>query len=144
MEPIPHEYNLRCSPARAFGVYVNRIGECWHPDYTANPQSLEAVTIEPRVGGRVYATYRDDGEDIWGHVTVWEPPRRLAYTSTLAQSQDDPSEITVRVTPSGDGCKVRFEHGGWNEGNASYRGKFSDWRVLLGRFAALANEGPAI
>ncbi|MGH2361159.1 MAG: SRPBCC domain-containing protein [bacterium] len=115
LEPIAHEYDLRCSPAHAFDVYVNRIGEWWHPDYTANPQSLEAVTIEPRVGGRVYATHRDEGEDTWGRVTVWEPPRRLVYTSTLAQGQDDPSEITVRFTPSGDGCKVRFEHGGWNE-----------------------------
>ncbi len=142
LEPIAHEYDLRCSPAHAFDVYVNCIGEWWHPGYTANPQSLEAVTIEPRVGGRVYATHRDDGEDTWGRVTVWEPPRRLVYTSTLAQGQDDPSEITVRFTPSGDGCKVRFEHGGWNEGNAPYRGKFSDWPVILDRFAALANKAP--
>jgi len=27
LEPIAHEYDLRCSPAHAFDVYVNRIGE---------------------------------------------------------------------------------------------------------------------
>lgn len=139
-EPITHEYDLRCSAAHAFEVYVNRIGEWWHPNYTADPESLETVTIEPRVGGRVYATHRDRGADAWGRVTTWEPPRRLGYTSTLAQPQDHPSEITVRFTPIGDGCNVRFEHGGWNEANASHRSKFSDWPIILDRFAALADE----
>lgn len=143
MEAIAHRYDLRCSPEHAFDVYVNRIGEWWHPDYTADPQAMESVTIEPRVGGRVYATYRDAGDETWGRVTAYEPPGRLVHTSTLAQTPDHPSEITVRFAPAEGGCKVDFAHGGWNEGNASYRGKFSDWRLILDRFARLANEASA-
>jgi hypothetical protein len=90
-EPIAHEYDLHCSAERAFHVYVTRIGEWWHPTYSANPMTFEAVTIEPRVGGRVYATHTDVGDIVWGHVTVWDPPRRPGHSFTLAQSGDHPS-----------------------------------------------------
>lgn len=138
LEPIVIEYALRCDPARAFEVYTARIGEWWHPDYTANPKTLRAVTVEPRAGGRVFATHEDE-EDVWGEVTAWEPGRRVAYTSTLAMPPEHPSLITVTFTPRAGGCAVRFEHGGWTEDNAHERRKFSEWRRILDRFAALAD-----
>jgi uncharacterized protein YndB with AHSA1/START domain len=140
--PIAHEYRLRCGPARAFDAYAAQFGRWWPPAYTANPHTLRSVTIEPRVGGRVFATHEDLGDIEWGRVTAWEPNRRLAYTSTLAQSHEHPNEITVEFTPEGEvGCLVRFSHGGWREGSLADRKKFSDWRAILDRFAALA-EGP--
>lgn len=139
VEPIVHEFDLDCAPERAFEVYAYRIGEWWDPAYTANPQTLETVTIEPAVGGRVFATHREDGEHDWGRVTAWEPGRRLAYTSTLAQDQRRPSEVTVQFVPKGDGCHVRFEHGGWHEDNLAERMKFTEWPVILDRFATAAN-----
>jgi hypothetical protein len=44
----------------------------------------------------------------------------------------------VTFSPAGDGCRVRFEHGGWTAENAELRPKFRDWPLLLDRFAALA------
>jgi hypothetical protein len=140
LAPIVHEYPLRCSAERAFEVFTARIGAWWHPEYTADPTTLRGVTIEPRVGGRVYATHEGDpAGDGWGQVLVWEPGRRVVYSSTLAQSAEHPSEISVSFTPRGDGCWVRFEHGGWDDGNAADRRKFTDWRRILDRFATLAD-----
>jgi hypothetical protein len=145
LSPITHEYPLRCSAEHAFGTYVERIGEWWDPRYTADAETLQDVTIEPRVGGRVYATHRDAGEDDWGVVTVWEPGRRLVHTFTLAQDPRHPSEVAVEFLAAADGgggrtgCTVRFAHGGWTEANAHMRKKFSDWPVMLGRFVALAD-----
>ena len=99
LEPIAHEYDLRCSPAHAFDVYVNRIGEWWHPDYTANPHSVEAVTIEPRAGGRVYATHRDEGEDTWD---------TLQSGSRLADSSTRPRWHKVRTIPARSRCDSRL------------------------------------
>ncbi len=82
--PITHRYDLTCSAARAFAVYVTRIGEWWHPTYT-------------------------------------------------------PREVSVSFAPQPAGCRVDFAHGGWNEGNVADRAKFSEWPVILDRFAALAN-----
>jgi hypothetical protein len=142
--PITHEYALRSSADHAFDTYTGRIGEWWDPRYTANAETLQDVTIEPRVGGHLYATHADIGEDEWGVVTAWEPARRLVHTFTLAQDPRHPSEVAVEFLPRGDGqagCTVRFAHGGWTEANAGDRGKFTDWPVMLDRFAALADAG---
>jgi hypothetical protein len=135
---ITHERQLRCSAERAFEAYVSLIAEWWDPSYTANPDTLLGVTIEPRVGGRVYATHTDLGELDWGELTVWEPGRRLVHTFTLAQDPEHPTEVAVEFVPSDDGCVVRHAHGGWNDANAGDRKKFGDWPVLLDRFAAVA------
>jgi hypothetical protein len=98
------------------------------------------VTVEPRVGGRVYATHSDLGEIEWGEVTAWEPGSRLVHSFHLAQDPAHPSEVAVEFVPDGDGCVLRFAHGGWNEANASERPKFGDWPVILERYVALVDE----
>jgi hypothetical protein len=136
--PIVFEYTLACTCAQAFATYTERIGEWWDARYTANPETLESVTIEPRLGGRAYATHSDLGRDDWGEVTAWEPGCRVVHTFTLAQDAGHPSEVSVRLEPRERGCALRFEHGGWTEANAAERQKFGDWPALLDRFAALA------
>jgi uncharacterized protein YndB with AHSA1/START domain len=137
--PITHERTLRCDAAHAFVTYAGRIGEWWDPRNTANADTLQAITIEPHVGGRVYATHSDMGEHDWGEVISWEPGRRLVHTFTLAQDPRHPSEVVVEFVPAG-GCTVRFAHGGWTAANVALRQKFGDWPVMLDRFAALADS----
>jgi hypothetical protein len=139
LPPITHERSLRCDPARAFSTYTGRISEWWDPRYTANAETLEGVTIEPRVGGRVYATHSDMGEHDWGEVTVWEPGQRLVHSFTLAQDPQHPSEVAVEFVGEAGGCTVLFAHGGWSDANAKDREKFGDWPIMLDRFAALAD-----
>jgi hypothetical protein len=38
---------------------------------------------------------------------------------------------------------VQFAHGGWTEANAGARKKLDDWRIMLDRFAALADSAEA-
>jgi Activator of Hsp90 ATPase homolog 1-like protein len=135
---ISHKRFLRCSAQHAFAVYTGRIGEWWDPNYSANAETLRSVTIEPRVGGRVFATHEDLGEHDWGEVTVWEAGERFAHTFTLAQDPQAPSEVRVEFADDEGGCDLRFAHGGWTEANAADRAKFNDWPVLLERFAQLA------
>jgi uncharacterized protein YndB with AHSA1/START domain len=139
LEPIVHVYELRCGVESAFDTYVERIGEWWDPAYTVNAATLKTVTIEPHVGGRVFATHLDEGDFEWGRVTLWEPPHRLVYTSWLAQIPEHASEISIELAPTDLGCSFRFEHGGWTAANADDRAKFSEWPRILARFIALAN-----
>jgi Activator of Hsp90 ATPase homolog 1-like protein len=140
LSPISHRYELRCSPAYAFEIYTQRIGTWWDPVYTRDASTYVTLTIEPRVGGRVFATHAGSGDDEFGRVTRWEPGDTFAATSILAQSPEAPSLITVRFGPSTNGCVVHFEHGGWTQANAEFRSKFTQWPVLLDRFAALAER----
>jgi Activator of Hsp90 ATPase homolog 1-like protein len=139
LSPLRHERSLRCDPEHAFATYAGRISEWWDPRYTASPETLQAVTIEPRVGGRVYATHSDLGEHDWGEVTVWEPGRQLVHRFTLAQDPQHPSEVAVDFVGHAGGCTVRIAHGGWTEASAKDREKFGDWPFLLDRFAKLAD-----
>jgi hypothetical protein len=141
-DPIAHEYALRCDAEHAFTTFTGRIAEWWDPRYTANAETLQRVTIEPRVGGRVFATHSDMGEHDWGEVTVWEPGRRLVHTFTLAQDPQYPSEVAVDFLSGGSEghSTVRLSHGGWTEASAEAREKFGDWPVLLDRLAALTNS----
>jgi hypothetical protein len=82
LDPITYELPLRCSADDAFAAYTERIGEWWDPRYTANAETLLGVTIEPRFGGRVFATHHDNGEHEWGEVTAWEPGRGLGHTES--------------------------------------------------------------
>ena len=140
LEPIVHEYPLTCTPEAAFDAYVQRISEWWDPRHTANASTLKAVTIDPYVGGRVFESHQAGLEIDWGRVKIIEPGRRLVYSSSLAQPSDRPSEITVRFTPSAKGCRLRFEHGGWDERNAMDRVKFREWDVILSRLVALTGS----
>jgi uncharacterized protein YndB with AHSA1/START domain len=141
LEPLAYEYALRCDPATAFEVYTARIGDWWDPRYTANPDSLESVTIEPWVGGRVYASHADLGQNDWGEVIRWEPGRLLVHTFALAQDPAEPSEVAVTFAPDvgGSWCTFRLEHGGWRESNGHVRAKFGDWPIILDGFISLAN-----
>jgi Activator of Hsp90 ATPase homolog 1-like protein len=139
---ITFEYTLRCDAEHAFSTYAERIGEWWDPRFSADAETLETVTIEPRVGGRVFASHGNDGIYDWGVVTVWEPGSRLVHTFTLAQDAAHASEVAVEfLDGEGGGATMRFAHGGWNEANAETRKKFGDWPVMLDRFAALADSG---
>jgi Activator of Hsp90 ATPase homolog 1-like protein len=140
-DPIWQERSLQCSAEQAFAVYTGRIADWWDPRYTANADTLKAVTIEPGVGGRVYEEHNDGGRIDWGEVTVWEPGWRLVHTFALAQDPRYPSEVSVEFEPAESGCVMRFAHGGWTPENVAVREKFGDWPLLLNRFAALAERG---
>jgi hypothetical protein len=139
-EAIVRDYDLRCGVERAFNTYVGSHGTWWLPDYTPDAGTFQKLTIESGVGGQVVLSHQGLGDFVIGQVTVWEPSERLAYSTTLAQTPEYPSEISVTFTPTADGCHFHFEHGGWNEGNEKDREKFRDWGLILPRFVALAES----
>jgi catechol 2,3-dioxygenase-like lactoylglutathione lyase family enzyme len=138
--PIEHTYELDCSPEVAFDTFTRRIDDWWDPAYA--PEGLERVDITPGVGGQAVMHLADGSAYPWGTVTVWEPPGHYEQSFTLAQDPEHPSTLDLRFTARGAGCTMRFAHGGWTAGNVAGRARFSEWPILLDRFAALAaHEG---
>jgi hypothetical protein len=143
--PIELSYELDCTVEHAFDIFV-RIDDWWGPGYA--PKGLVRVAIEPHVGGLVTHHLADGTAYHWGMVTVWRPPFEYARTFTLAQDPEHPSTLQVRFghTPSHGrghpGCIVRFAHGGWTMANVAGRARFSEWGILLDRFAAVAEGRP--
>lgn len=143
--PIELTYELDATAEDACAAFTEKIDEWWHPAYA--PDGLERVAIDPEVGGRAWMHLADGTAYPWGTVTVREP-RHYAQTFTLAQDPEHPSTLDVRFesTPAHGrrhpGCIVHFAHGGWTAGNVAGRARFSEWGLLLDRFAAVADGRP--
>ncbi len=140
MEPITETRSLTCTSADAFTAFTVRVGEWWPPSYSPDPDTLDTVAIEPMIGGRVFMRMVDGTEHDFGEVTSWRPGDMYAQTWTMAQDPDHPSSLTVTFTPTGEGCEVRLQHGGWHDGNAAYRDKFGDWSLILDQYAEEAQD----
>jgi catechol 2,3-dioxygenase-like lactoylglutathione lyase family enzyme len=140
MGPIELTYDLSCTPESAYAAFTQRIGEWWHPAYA--PDGLRQVHVAPAVGGPAMMRLADGSAYQWGTVTAWEPPRHYAQTFTLAQDPEHPSTLEVRIDASEAGCRVHFAHGGWTAANVAGRARFTEWNILLDRFAAVAEGRP--
>jgi hypothetical protein len=138
--PIVLHLWVACSPDRAFEVFTSRFGEWW-PREAYSPGPLRGVRVEPRVGGEVTMLLADGGAYPLGDVLVWEPGRHFAQSFTLAQDQAYPSrlDVTFEEAKHVGGTRIRFAHGGWTPANVAGRARFSEWDLLLGQYAALAN-----
>jgi catechol 2,3-dioxygenase-like lactoylglutathione lyase family enzyme len=139
--PIELAYELGCTPERAFDTFTRDLGDWWDPAYA--PEGLVRAELEPRVGGAVVHHLADGTTYRWGEVVVWDRPGHYAQTFTLAQDPEHPSRLDLWFAPTPGGCRVRFAHGGWNPGNVAGRARFSEWHVLLDRFAAAAEKAAA-
>lgn len=142
--PIRHEYVLPVTPREAFDAYVERIGQWWNPDYAPSADGYRGLTIEPRVGGRVFFVDAVRGELDWGRVLAIAPGAIVVHTSTLAQDPHHPSRITAQFVPLDEGgTRFEFEHGGWTADNCAERAKFTEWPLILDRYATFVAKPTA-
>jgi uncharacterized glyoxalase superfamily protein PhnB len=97
------EVEVAADPARAFEAFTGEIDEWWvrGPINFFDAARAVAMRIEPGVDGRVLEVYESDALEL-GRITIWEPGTRLAYRSSV-----DDSEIDVRFEPVDAGTRVR-------------------------------------
>jgi len=131
---------VACTPEQAFEVFTERFGEWWPRD-AYSPGPLRGIRVGPRVGGEVAMLLEAGDAYPLGEVLVWEPGHHYAQSFTLAQDPAYPSrlDVTFEVGKHVGGTRVRFAHGGWTPANVAGRARFSEWDLLLGQYAALAN-----
>jgi uncharacterized protein YndB with AHSA1/START domain len=116
------------------------MAEWWPLSTHSVSESAEATCeIEGRVGGRVFETGPDGAEHLWGTVTAWEPPRRLAFTWHPGRSVDTRLEVEIAFHPAGKETRVELIHSGWEhlgkEGAGMRAGYDKGWDFVLGLYA---------
>jgi hypothetical protein len=123
-------------------VFTEEIGTWWHPMYTANADTFSEVTVKPEVGGDVVEQH-SDGATGPGVRSPSGSRRPNSPTPPIWGLEPDvePSLVSAHFAPAANGGTVfDFAHGGWTESNAGTRGKFTEWRNTLDRFAAAADR----
>jgi uncharacterized protein YndB with AHSA1/START domain len=145
------EVVVDASPEQAFALFTEEIGMWWRRDspYWNDPERAASILIEPRVGGRfveVHDPETREGFEI-GHVTAWEPGRRLGLTWRQADWPDGAStDVEVRFEAAGAGTRVRLEHSGFElvPGAEAFVGGYdAGWKEIAGWFEAHARREAA-
>ena len=97
------EVEVAVDPAKAFDVFAGEIDLWWVRGAINFFDAARAIEmrIEPGEGGRVLEVYEGDALEL-GRITVWEPGARLAYRSSV-----DDSEVDVRFEAVEGGTRVR-------------------------------------
>jgi uncharacterized glyoxalase superfamily protein PhnB len=97
------EVEVSVDPDKAFTAFTDEIDSWWVRGAINFFDAARAVEmrIEPGVDGRVLEMYEGDALEL-GRITVWEPGSRLAYRSSV-----DDSEVDVRFEVVEGGTRVR-------------------------------------
>lgn len=110
---------VQVPPDVAFALFTEEIGLWWRrgPRFRAAPGDTGLMAIEPRVGGRVFESWRDgDAERVHeiGRVLVWEPPRRFVFSwRAINFAPAEHTEVEVLFEPADDGTRVTVTHSGF-------------------------------
>lgn len=119
LSPVVKTIDVRRSASDAFRIFTEEIAAWWpmatHTRAkTAEGQSTVRVTIEPRVGGRVYETLASGEELEWGEVRSFEPGKLLAFGWRLGRPVEQTTDVSVRFEPiDAQSCRVTLTHENW-------------------------------
>ncbi len=114
MQPIEVSFAVACAPEHAFDVWTRRTSLWWPKGHSVSGDPALEVVFEPHAGGRIVERTGAGDEHVWGEITGWEPPRRLAYRWHLRQDPADATDVEITfAAAAGGGTAVRIVHGGW-------------------------------
>jgi len=160
ISPIRRSVLVRSDREHVFEVFVREIGQWWPTlSHSVGAERVAKVTVERHEGGRVFETWDDGTECVWGKVLVWEPPER--YAMTWESTRYDHGAEELRVSPEGAVTevelrflelgpaltRVELEHRGWERLSPALAARYpssytSGWTMILDRLVAYAEKAP--
>ena len=138
--PIVKTVTVKATPDRAFRRFTQEIGLWWPlASHSVGEADAETVTIEGRVGGHIIEKIRGGREAVWGTVTVWDPPRHVAFSWHPGQDPSTAQDVDVRFSAVDGGTRVELQHRGFErlgrEARRARRGYPIGWAYVLGLYA---------
>jgi hypothetical protein len=152
LAPLIKCIDVRRSAADAFRIFTEEMSAWWplatHTRAkTAAGEVTERVTVEPRVGGRIFETLNDGRELEWGEVTAFEPGALFAMAWRLGRPPEQRTDVSVRFEPLSDAsCRVTLTHENWERMGEEEALKLRDaydngWaKVFVERFGGYAGR----
>jgi uncharacterized glyoxalase superfamily protein PhnB len=129
---VSSEVEVGVEPATAFTAFTEEMDLWWVRgpiNFWSDGGRVAAIRCEPGVGGRIMEVLDDRrGGDVLerARITLWEPPERLRWTSSL-----DDVETEVRFAAVSGGTRVTVEHtipaGGRDQGGTAWSRVVPSW-----------------
>lgn len=139
LPPIVKSIEIDRSLEDAFRLFTGETARWWPlASHSVGGEDARWCGIEPRVGGRVFERTGSGDEHVWGTVTLWEPPHRVAFTWHPGQPAEPHTEVELTFAAVADKrTRVVLEHRGWaalGEGAESvHRNYDPGWDLVFGR-----------
>jgi len=146
VDPLRLSFDIRCPSDHAFHVWTTRLSSWWPKGHSASGDPDTTVTLEPRLGGRIYERTPDGAEIDWGRITAWDPPHQLGYLWHIGREPSAATDVELTFVDLGDGTtRLDIVHTGWERlgaGGPPYReANTAGWATMIPTFAAAA-EAP--
>lgn len=134
------------APPEAFALFTERMAEWWPlATHSVYDEEATGVRMEPGVGGRIVETAGGDRSAIWGTITAWQAPDRVAFTWHPGEDGRIVTNVDVTFTAAEGGTRVDLVHTGWeakgDRAAALVESYSPGWELVLGRYAAGAAAG---
>jgi uncharacterized protein YndB with AHSA1/START domain len=144
-EPVRKSVTVPAAPQRAFDLFTAHMHEWW-PTHSVGEADAVSVAFGAGAGAAIVETLADGTTSVWGTVTHWEPPDRVAFTWHPGTAETEATRVEVTFTPSGPGATlVRLIHSGWErrpDGASARENYDSGWEPVVGCFAEAAASLP--
>jgi hypothetical protein len=143
VEPLRLSFEIACPTEHAFAVWTERLSTWWPKGHSASGDPATVVTLEPRLGGRIFERTSDGTEIDWGEITFWNPPYRLGYLWHISRDRSDATDVELTFVDLGDGTtRLDIVHSGWErlgaDGSTWRDANTGGWNALLPDFVAAA------
>jgi hypothetical protein len=113
--PLELSIVVQCDAAHAFAVFTASTSLWWPASHSVSRQPGLTVTFEPRTGGRIFERSPDGTEFDWGEITLWDPPKHLAYLWHLGVDRSLATQVRIEFVPlTTDSTRVKITHSGWD------------------------------
>jgi Activator of Hsp90 ATPase homolog 1-like protein len=140
IDPVVATVRVAVPLERAWSTFTTRIGAWWPTaTHSIGEHDVVAVVLEDGVDGRLFERLTDGTEHLWGGVTVWEPPDRLAFwwRPTLNTTRE-PTHVEVCFTAIDGATELKLTHTGWEVLGADAErmriGYVEGWPLVLQHF----------
>ena len=137
--PVHKQVTVPCSAERAFQAFTAEIGQWWPLEtHGVGGDDATGVSLEGRVGGLIREHLRDGSAAVWGTVTAWEPPNRVAFTWHPGRDPEHPTYVEVRFIEEGGNTRVELEHTAWEQWDDAETARASydnGWNPVLARLS---------
>lgn len=148
-EVIEQAVLVSLGPAEAFKLFFEKLQRWWPREYTWGNEVMEAIGIEPGIGGLCFERGPHGFRCDWGRVLEWQPPHHVKLAWQIGPHREpvpDPAKaslVEVRFSPeSTGGTRVTVRHSEFRRHGsdaARYQaalGSQQGWPYLLAQYAA--------
>jgi uncharacterized protein YndB with AHSA1/START domain len=96
------QVRIAADQQRVWRALVADISRWWPTSFNVGGESAR-MTIEPRVGGRMFEDWGQDRGVLWSTIILFDPPHRIEFAGHLTPSFGGPATSMIQIALAAEG-----------------------------------------